>query len=115
MLILAVIAGVSVFASVIILGWKGLYLALVLLICIGSFAYALYLVRWIFTHDDSNAAMRVISDAIKEGSEGFLNTQYTAIAYIGAAFAALLFGRWEVVVSAVDCQLNQFCLLIGDM
>lgn len=62
------------------LGWNGIYIAGVLFICLLSFAFAIFLMKWIFKKDDSVPEMRQISEYIREGSEGYLATQYEAIA-----------------------------------
>ena len=77
--------------SVMTMGWQSVYLLIVLSICLCSFLFTLQLTRWIFTKDDQHAAMRVISEAIREGSEGFLRVQYTSIASIACIIAAALF------------------------
>ena len=77
--------------SVLTMGAQSVYLVLVLSICLASFLFTLTLTRWIFTKDDQHAAMRVISEAIREGSEGFLKVQYSSIATIACLIAAALF------------------------
>ena len=77
--------------SVLTMGWQCVYLLIVLSICLCSFLFTLSLTRWIFTKDDQHQAMRVISEAIREGSEGFLRVQYTSIASIACIIAAALF------------------------
>ena len=76
---------------VLTMGAQSMYLVLVLAICLCSFLFTLSLTRWIFTKDDQNQQMRVISEAIREGSEGFLRVQYTSIATIAFIIAAALF------------------------
>ena len=77
--------------AVLTMGAQAMYLVLVLAICLASFLFTLSLTRWIFTKDDQHAAMRVISEAIREGSEGFLRVQYSSIATIACIIAAALF------------------------
>lgn len=83
-------------------------------VCAGSFLFCGYINRWIMRKDSGTPQMRVISDAIKEGSEGvylsvlqrfpihhhrplitvvlgFLQTQYTTVAVIACIVAAVLF------------------------
>src|SRR5438105_2467791 len=86
MYVLAAIAGVAGLVALFTLGVRGGagYLTLVLCICVGSFAFAQWLVRWIFLRDDNSPEMRKVSEAIQIGAEGFLRTQYGAIAWMGA-------------------------------
>ncbi|CEP03373.1 H(+)-exporting diphosphatase [Plasmodiophora brassicae] len=68
-----------------------LVVCFVMLVCAGSFAFCSYLYRWIMSKDNGTPAMRVISDAIKEGSEGFLRVQYGTVAYMSLVVAGALF------------------------
>jgi inorganic pyrophosphatase len=72
------------------LGSAAKYVAVVLGICMGSFVFTLKLTQWIFGKDDANPAMRVVSEAIREGSEGFLRVQYGAIATIALVIAVII-------------------------
>lgn len=74
-----------------IFGFRSGYLVFVLVICMGSFAFALYLMRWISSKDDNHADMKRISEAIREGAEGFLSTQYSTIATFAVLVAGVLF------------------------
>ena len=73
------------------MGRQSVYLLVVLSICLCSFFFTLSLTRWIFSKDDQDEGMRVISEAIREGSEGFLRVQYATIAAIAVIVAAALF------------------------
>lgn len=66
------------------------YITIVLLICIFSLLYTLHLTQWIMSKDDSNAEMRVVSEAIREGSEGFLRVQYGTIFVLAIIVAVAL-------------------------
>ena len=105
------------------LGSAAKYVCLVLSICIASFIFTLKLTEWIFGKDDGNPAMRVISEAIREGSEGFLRVQYGAIAMI-AFIIALVIGiiylfrespskqispQMLAVVTAISYIIGAFC------
>jgi K(+)-stimulated pyrophosphate-energized sodium pump len=46
---------------------------------------------WVLKQDTGTKEMRNISDAIKEGAEAFLKTQYTTIWYIAGVVAAIFF------------------------
>lgn len=92
MRILIIISTVCIFFSWISLSGAGIYVTTFsLMICIGSFLFCSFLVRWIMVHDAGTTEMRVISDAIKEGAEGFLSTQYSSIATMAAFVALALF------------------------
>eukprot|EP00818_Percolomonas_sp_WS_P003458 CAMPEP_0117448826 /NCGR_PEP_ID=MMETSP0759-20121206/7612_1 /TAXON_ID=63605 /ORGANISM="Percolomonas cosmopolitus, Strain WS" /LENGTH=837 /DNA_ID=CAMNT_0005241247 /DNA_START=322 /DNA_END=2835 /DNA_ORIENTATION=+ len=64
---------------------------IILSLIIGSFYFCYYLVTWILRKDASNREMKVISDAILEGADEYLNTQYWIVGYIAFATAVLLF------------------------
>jgi len=63
----------------------------VLLVVLASFYFCSYLVNWILKKDDGTPEMRQISDAIREGAEGYLTTQYNTIAIIAFITAIGLF------------------------
>lgn len=69
---------------------SSLYIVFVLSICTGSILFTLHITRWVFSKDDNHAAMKVISEAIREGSEGFLRVQYTTIGVIAIGVAGFL-------------------------
>jgi hypothetical protein len=62
----------------------------VLVICALSFSFALYLTEFILKKSDQRAEMQQVSNAIKLGSEGFLNTQYGAIAKLACVIGLVL-------------------------
>lgn len=66
------------------------FIALVLSICSGGAAMTLYLGAWILSRDDGSAAMRKVSDPIREGAEGFLSIQYSAIRKIAVGLAGMI-------------------------
>ena len=65
------------------------YVGFVLLVCLCSLAYAADLTAYIMACDAGTPEMNVIADAIREGSEGFLMTQYGTV------------GRWSGIVAGV--------------
>jgi H+-translocating diphosphatase len=86
------IASGAALLALIVLGWRGLYVSVTLCICVGSFMFSLYLVRWMLSKGrGATVEMHTVSDAIKEGAEGFLSVQYTAIAKIAVVVAVSLF------------------------
>jgi len=76
-------------------GTGGFCVSFVLLVCLASFLYCSYLVQWILVKDTGQEDMRAISDAIKEGAEGFLVTQYSTIFAISLVVAVILFFIYE--------------------
>lgn len=57
--------------------------------CFGSIA-SLWLSRAVLQCDDGTAEMRAVSDPIREGAEGFLRVQYSAIASFAVPLAGLI-------------------------
>jgi H(+)-translocating pyrophosphatase len=66
-------------------------LAIVLGVSVASLAAAWGLARWVLRKDDGTPEMRMVSDPIREGAEGFLHTQYGTIAKLAGLLAVLLF------------------------
>ncbi|MBI3935290.1 MAG: sodium/proton-translocating pyrophosphatase [Acidobacteria bacterium] len=66
-------------------------LNLILGISVLGLLFAVYLMRDVLRRDTGPAAMREISDAIKQGAEAFLRRQNRTIAYIAVALAALIY------------------------
>jgi K(+)-stimulated pyrophosphate-energized sodium pump len=56
-----------------------------------ALGFAVYLAKWVLKHDDGTPRMREISDAIKEGAEGFLSRQYKTIGMLTIPVAAVLY------------------------
>lgn len=57
--------------------------------CFGAIA-SLWLSRSVLSCDDGTPEMRAVSDPIREGAEGFLRVQYTAIAKFAVPLAGLI-------------------------
>jgi K(+)-stimulated pyrophosphate-energized sodium pump len=53
--------------------------------------FAIGLAKWVLARDTGDAAMRKISDAIKEGAEAFLRRQNLTILLLSGVFALVLF------------------------
>lgn len=51
----------------------------VLFICVVSFFFAIYLMKWVLAKDEGPPEMVEISEAIRDGAEGFFRTQYGTI------------------------------------
>jgi len=63
-------------------------------VCFGGIA-SLWLARSVLQCDDGTAEMRQVSDPIREGAEGFLHVQYTAIAKIAIPLAFLIMVSYQ--------------------
>jgi K(+)-stimulated pyrophosphate-energized sodium pump len=62
----------------------------VMTISVVGLVVAFLLAQWVLKHDTGTDAMRVISDAIKEGAEAFLKRQYKTIFALSIVLAILL-------------------------
>ncbi len=51
---------------------------------------SIYLAKTVLENDDGTEAMRAVSDPIRQGAEGFLNVQYSAIATFALPLSVLL-------------------------
>ncbi|KAK2949821.1 putative Pyrophosphate-energized vacuolar membrane proton pump [Blattamonas nauphoetae] len=111
--------------------WVWGFLAVVLLICIGCAFYVVWLYKWVMKHPEGPDEMKAVSDPIREGAFGFLNTQYKYVAYISipvALFILLIygfvpgstagiltkdgttFGRWTMgIISTIAFLLGALC------
>ena len=55
----------------------------VIMACFASLAFAAYLAKWVLSKDEGTADMQEVSDAIREGADGFFATQYNLIGKLG--------------------------------
>eukprot|EP00455_Lapot_gusevi_P043295 TRINITY_DN5244_c0_g1_i4.p1 TRINITY_DN5244_c0_g1~~TRINITY_DN5244_c0_g1_i4.p1 ORF type:complete len:800 (+),score=216.97 TRINITY_DN5244_c0_g1_i4:143-2542(+) len=72
-------------------GYAKYYIAFALLVSLFGFLLCKYLSSWILSREDGTPQMKLISDAIKEGAEGFLSVQYSAIFKVSMVVAGALF------------------------
>jgi len=77
-------------------------LAIIFVISIIGLVAAFVLAKWVLKQDQGNAAMQKISNAIKEGAEAFIKTQFTTIALLAAAFAVVLFIGYAFLRKHID-------------
>jgi len=63
----------------------------VLLACAGSFAFAAFLATWVLDKDEGSPEMRDISDAIRQGADGFFRVQYGLIGRLAFGAAGAIF------------------------
>lgn len=61
-------------------------------ICIFSFLLSIYLTKWVLAKDEGPPEMVQISDAIRDGAEGFLRTQYSTISKMALLLALVILG-----------------------
>ncbi|PKA52779.1 Pyrophosphate-energized membrane proton pump 3 [Apostasia shenzhenica] len=59
-------------------------------ICIMGFFFSVYLTKWVLAKDEGPPEMSQISDAIRDGAEGFLRTQYGTISKMAALLALII-------------------------
>uniref|UniRef100_A0AAV1TQG6 H(+)-exporting diphosphatase n=1 Tax=Peronospora matthiolae TaxID=2874970 RepID=A0AAV1TQG6_9STRA len=64
---------------------------LVFTICGYGAVFSLYLSHWVLSKDSGTLEMKEVATPIRQGAEGFLKIQYTAIARIAVAIAGLIF------------------------
>ena len=57
----------------------------------GSFAFAAFLATWVLDKDEGSPEMRDISDAIRQGADGFFRVQYGLIARLAFGAAGAIF------------------------
>ncbi|PUZ38564.1 hypothetical protein GQ55_9G207400 [Panicum hallii var. hallii] len=61
-------------------------------ICTLSLFFSLYLTKWVLTKDEGPPEMSEISDAIRDGAEGFFRTQYGTISKMACILAFVILG-----------------------
>ena len=90
---------IRLYGSIMILGTLSLcficpihwaILVLVYASCLFGCIATLWLSKSVLSCDDGTSEMRAVSDPIREGAEGFLHVQYTAIAKFAAPLAGLI-------------------------
>lgn len=64
----------------------------VLVVCTISMLFATYLASWVLSKDEGPPEMTQISDAIRDGAEGFFRTQYSTISKIAVLLAFIILG-----------------------
>ena len=85
---LVIIAGMLCLCPFLPIHWA--ILMLVYASCVFGFVATLWLSRNVLSCDDGTAEMRAVSDPIRQGAEGFLHVQYTAIAKFAVPLAGLI-------------------------
>ena len=64
---------------------------LVLAACVASLAFAGYLAKWVLSKDEGTSDMTEVSDAIREGADGFFAVQYSLIAKLAGVLAVVIY------------------------
>ncbi|KAI4330061.1 hypothetical protein MLD38_028369 [Melastoma candidum] len=59
-------------------------------VCIFSFLLSVFLAKWVLSKDEGPPEMAEISDAIRDGAEGFFRTQYGSISKMAILLAFLI-------------------------
>lgn len=67
------------------------YMAIIMGISLATLVFVVWLAKHVLGFDTGTAAMRAISDAIKEGAEAFMRRQYGTIAKLSILLAAVIF------------------------
>eukprot|EP00004_Rigifila_ramosa_P021478 TRINITY_DN5729_c0_g1_i1.p1 TRINITY_DN5729_c0_g1~~TRINITY_DN5729_c0_g1_i1.p1 ORF type:complete len:801 (-),score=180.30 TRINITY_DN5729_c0_g1_i1:28-2283(-) len=85
----------------------------VFVLCAASLWFAWWLASWTLSKDEGTPAMQVVSDAIREGSEGFLQIQYNTIFRLALVCAALLFVFFFLrAPSAADPEVTETTMAV---
>ena len=66
-------------------------IVLVLGLCVYGLVYSFWLSGYVLSKDVGTAAMRAVSDPIREGAEGFLKVQYSAVFRMAGLLSILIF------------------------
>eukprot|EP00897_Mesotaenium_endlicherianum_P007793 jgi/Mesen1/7041/ME000369S06366 len=83
--------GLAAFAGMIYVGdATSPVLVFVFLVCICSMLFAWYLAQWVLAKDEGPPEMARVSDAIRDGADGFLRTQYGAISRMAVVLASFI-------------------------
>lgn len=61
-------------------------------VCIASFLLSIYLTKWVLAKDEGPPEMVQISEAIRDGAEGFFRTQYGTISKMAVLLSLVILG-----------------------
>jgi len=85
-------AGAIAAIVILLIGFKVSFtLVLVLSTCIGMLGFASFLANWVLSKDEGTADMQDVSNAIRDGAEGYFATQYGTIGRLAAYLCAGIF------------------------
>ena len=82
----------------------------VMLACFASLAFAVYLAKWVLAKDEGTADMQEVSDAIREGADGFFATQYNLIGKLAGVVAiaiCLIYSARALTKEQMDAGIGQ--------
>jgi len=88
-------------------------LVFVLALTIVMLCFAIYLAKWVLSRDEGTPEMQEVSEAIREGAEGFFVTQYGTISKLSFVLAIVIFAIYmfrTVVPSQEAAGLDQLTL-----
>ena len=86
------------------------YAESVMLACFASLAFAVYLAKWVLAKDEGTADMQEVSDAIREGADGFFATQYNLIGKLAGVVAiaiCLIYSARALTKEQMDAGIGQ--------
>ncbi len=77
--------------------------------------YGLITTTWVLKQDPGSPRMQVISAAVREGANAFLNRQYKTVAMVGVVLFALLFalGKYTAIGFVLGAVGSAMCGYIG--
>jgi Inorganic H+ pyrophosphatase len=82
--------------------------------CIFGCVATLWLGRSVLQCDDGTAEMRAVSDPIREGAEGFLHVQYTAIAKFAIPLAGLIVLSYQFRPHGAEGEVQKGVAILGN-
>eukprot|EP00239_Pterosperma_sp_CCMP1384_P002465 CAMPEP_0197850278 /NCGR_PEP_ID=MMETSP1438-20131217/14870_1 /TAXON_ID=1461541 /ORGANISM="Pterosperma sp., Strain CCMP1384" /LENGTH=800 /DNA_ID=CAMNT_0043463359 /DNA_START=265 /DNA_END=2667 /DNA_ORIENTATION=+ len=86
------ITGVALAVGALILGFHtNLTIFTVLLTCMVMLLFAVYLAQWVLAKDEGTPDMTEVSDAIRDGAEGFFRTQYGTISKLAIFLSVIIY------------------------
>lgn len=66
-------------------------IVLILATCLGMLAFAAHLAQWVLAKDEGTPDMQEVSNAIRDGAEGYFMTQYGTIGRLAALLCGAIF------------------------
>ena len=86
------VVALASFVVMLFVAWKTSWtLVFVLVACVGMLLFASYLAKWVLAKDEGTPDMTFVSDAIRDGAEGFFATQYGAIGKMALLLAGIIY------------------------
>lgn len=110
--ILGVVVGLFLLISTMLVS---LTLLVIVVVCLGMFGFTWYLAKWVISKDEGTPEMQEISNAIREGAEGYFVTQYGTIAKISLVLSSIIFVTYLFRASTKeqeDAGISHFSLAI---